>query len=167
MTSSFDRPVRLITAGIVSGLAAGACMAAYLLAATAVMDAVNGFPSAIAAGYEFTAAALVGPSARGNPAYIPLGIALHFAVSIGWALGYVYLARTQPALVNRPVLSGVSFGLVVFFAMQVVLVAANTYVPPTPRSLLNGLIAHCVFYGIPLGLVAARYQTHPADASTR
>ena len=106
--------------------------------------------------YQHVAAALIGPSANLNPAFVPLGILLHFAVSIFWALGYVYLARTQPQLLGRPIVSGIGFGIVVYLVMQIVLVGANLFTPPTPPEILRGLIAHCVFFGMVVAFVVTR-----------
>ena len=51
---------------------------------------------------------------------MPLGVVMHFAVAIAWAFGYVYLVRTQPQLLSRPIVSGLGFGIVVYVFMQIV-----------------------------------------------
>ena len=84
------------------------------------------------------------------------GLALHFFIAVAWALGYVYLLRTQPQLLTRPVLSGLSFGLVVYVFMGVIQIMAGRYHRPNPTQFEVSLIAHVVFYGLPVGLVVAR-----------
>ncbi|GAC1533133.1 MAG: hypothetical protein NVS2B17_00420 [Candidatus Velthaea sp.] len=105
---------------------------------------------------QFNASVLIGKAAFTSPTYAALGLALHFLVSIGWALGYAYIAERQSQLVTRPWISGAGFGLVVYFAMLIVLVAANAYHPPKPADVGTGLIAHIAFFGIPVALIVAR-----------
>lgn len=106
--------------------------------------------------YAFIAAALIGKAAAfGNPAFVWLGVGLHVIVSLGWAFGYAYASRKLPQLIRRPVISGLGFGLVVYFVMELVLVAANLYTKPTPGSVGIGLLADCVFFGVPVALIVA------------
>ena len=53
-------------------------------------------------------------------------------LAIGWALGYVYLARTQPQLLARPFVSGAVFGVIVYIFTQIALLTAGLYHRPTP-----------------------------------
>lgn len=104
-------------------------------------------------------------AAYANPAAPAIGVLLHFLVSIGWACGYVYLARSSPQLLSQPWLSGAAFGLVVYVFMQVVLLAGGVYHrPATPGALGNALVAHALFFGIPVALIAAQLLHRPARA---
>jgi len=140
-------------AGLVAGIAGGVLIQLFLFAA----QLAGGTPAGkLAGGFAFIAAALMGPSAYTNPAAVPIGIVLHFCVSIGWALGYVYLVRTQPQLLTRPLISGAGFGLMVYIFMQIVLLTAGEYHRPAPGALATQLIAHIVFFGIPVALIVSR-----------
>jgi hypothetical protein len=145
---------RMIAAGFVAGLVGAMTLFAFVVARFAVEGQSEA--TQIPLLFEFTAAAAVGKAVIGNAAYVPLGVVLHVLVSIGWALGYAYAAQHELQLVRRPVISGLGFGLVVYFAMQLVLVQANLFEAPTPASVGLGLLGHCVFFGLPLALVVAR-----------
>ena len=115
--------------------------------------------------YTMVASVLLGPAAYANPAAPAIGALLHFLVSIGWACGYVYLARSRTQLLSQPWLSGAAFGLVVYVFMQVVLLAGGVYHrPATPAALGIALVAHVAFFGIPVALVASQLLRRPARA---
>jgi hypothetical protein len=143
-----------LSAGLVAGVAGGILIALFLMAAQAVGGGAFGTPAWLA---TWVAASLLGPSAWSNPGAPYIGIVLHFVVAIGWALGYVYLIRSQPQLLSHPWLSGASFGLVVYVFMQIALVAdADWHRPSGPLVLAAGLVSHIVFYGIPVALLVSR-----------
>lgn len=106
--------------------------------------------------YEFNASVLVGDVAVGASWALALGVLLHLAVSIGWALGYIWLAPRQPQLLTRPVISGIGYGLVVWLVMLILLIPAGKFAVPTVGSLDRDIIAHVFFFGIPLALVVSR-----------
>ncbi len=108
-------------------------------------------PSAIADDFASMTTTMMGPAYGG--AAVPLGVALHFGVAIGWALGYVYLIRTRPQLLERPLISGLAFGFVVWTFLQIVLLAAGH--ASDAHALGVQLIAHMVFYGVPVAYVAS------------
>ncbi len=64
--------------------------------------------------------------------------------------------RSQPQLLTRPWLSGLGFGLVVYVFMGVVQIMAGRYHRPSPIQFELSLLAHVVFYGLPVGLIVAR-----------
>lgn len=132
-----------LRAGLLAGVAGGIVIALFLAAA----GAAGGKPPAEALAADTWT--LGAPSLAG-------GLALHFFIAVAWALGYVYLLRTQPQLLTRPVLSGLSFGLVVYVFMGVIQIMAGRYHRPNPTQFEISLIAHVVFYGLPVGLVVAR-----------
>jgi hypothetical protein len=142
-----------IVAGLAAGLAGGILVDAFLIGA----QIANGHPTgeAVVAAYTFIASAL-GPGVAANPQAPLIGLVLHFCISIGWALGYVYLVRSQPQLLSRPWVSGACFGLVVWVFMEIVLLAAGLYHRPSPPELATGLIANSLFYGVPVALVVSR-----------
>jgi hypothetical protein len=145
---------RQLVAGLVAGIAGGIMIDAFLFA---VQIAAGGSPAQVVSGtWLFVAAVLLGPAAIINPFAPLIGAALHFCVAIFWALGYVYLVRSQPQLLTRPWISGAGFGLVVYVFMQIILITAGQYHRPAPAVLGESLLAHIGFYGIPVALVTSR-----------
>lgn len=143
-----------VRAGLAAGAAGALLIALFLLGEPIAFHKPAG--DAFAGMFGGIAATVMGPAANGNPGAPAIGVALHFAVAIFWALGYVYLARTQPQLVRRPWLSGIAFGLVVYVFMQIILITAGAYHRPGPVALLTNLVAHTLFFGLPVALIVAR-----------
>jgi hypothetical protein len=155
-----------LKAGLIAGVAAGVLIDVFLFG----MQLAGGTPAGKLAGnFVFIAAVLLGPAAYASPIAVPLGIVLHFCVAIGWALGYVYLVRTQPHLIARPWISGAAFGLMVYVFMQIILITAGLYHRGAPGVLFTQLIAHVVFYGMPVAVIVSRLMrpivAHPSTSS--
>jgi hypothetical protein len=143
-----------LSAGLVAGVAGGILLALFYIVALAATGGRFGTLAGLA---TWIAGALLGASAWANPASPAIGVVLHVIVAIGWALGYVYLIRSQPQLLEHPWLSGAAFGLVVYVFMQIALVAdADWHRPSGPLVLAAGLVSHIVFYGMPVGLLVSR-----------
>ncbi|HTJ25668.1 MAG TPA: hypothetical protein VMA36_05820 [Candidatus Limnocylindria bacterium] len=151
-----------LLAGLAAGIAGGIVIDAFLLA----MAFAGGATPAQALGmYPWIASVVFGHAILANPAAPALGVLLHFGVSIFWALGYVYLVRSQPQLLTRPYLSGAGFGLVVYCFMQIMLITAGEYHRPSPQALGIGLVAHIVFFGMTVALVVSRLLRRPSAAA--
>jgi hypothetical protein len=142
-----------IVAGLLAGLAGGILIQLFLLGA----QIANGQPAGavIVATFTYVASAL-GPAVGASPAAPLIGLLLHFCVSLGWSLGYVYLIRSQPQLLSRPWVSGACFGIVVWVFMEIVLLSAGLYHRPSLPELATALIAHILFFGIPVALIVSR-----------
>ena len=155
-----------LKAGLVAGVAAGVLIDVFLFA---TQLATGTPPDKLADNFVFIAAVVLGPGAYTNPIAVPLGIVLHFCVAIGWALGYVYLVRSQPQLVARPWISGAAYGLVVYVFMEIILITAGQYHRVAPGLLFTQMIAHVAFYGIPVAVIASRMLrsvvAHPSTSS--
>lgn len=142
-----------IRAGLVAGISAGVLTDVFLFA----MQVATGTPADEPAGnLVFVAAGLLPPAAYPNAAAVPLGIVVHLCVSVAWALGYVYLLRTQPQLLTRPWISGAAYGLVVYVFTEIILITAAQYHHVTTALFVTDLIAHVAFYGIPVGVIVSR-----------
>ena len=141
-----------IPAGIIAGLIAGLTLELFLAAA---QWSKGGAAGAIA-GIEWTASVAAGNGVIGQPYAVPLGLALHFATSILWAFGFLYVADRQPQLFARPFISGLGFGIVVYFLMQALLVPAGKFAGMTIYSFDRDIVAHTLFFGVPLSLIVAR-----------
>jgi len=86
-----------------------------------------------------------------------LGLIVHFCISIAWALGYAYVAHTREAVASRPYISGPVYGFIVMVVMQLVQMAAGVHLPAmTAMGFITGLVAHCIFFGLPIALYVSR-----------
>src|SRR3954462_7658380 len=88
-----------------------------------------------------------------------VGILAHFLVAFCIAAVYFLLSRFIPFLVDHPIVSGLIFGIAAHFVMQYVVIPLSAIGttpnwPPT-GSLLNSLIGHALFVGLPVALIAA------------
>jgi uncharacterized membrane protein YagU involved in acid resistance len=149
-------------AGLAAGIIAGIVIDAFLLVTTIAGGAS---PTQALGIYSWIASVAFGHAILSSPAAPALGVLLHFAVSIFWALGYVYLVRSQPQLLTRPWLSGAGFGLVVYCFMEIMLITAGEYHRPKPPELAVGLVAHIVFFGMTVALVVSRMLRRPSAAA--
>jgi hypothetical protein len=147
---------RSLAGGIVAGLIGGCLLGACIVGMTGALGYDPG--RGLANFFAFDAAALVGKAAYTSAAYVALGVVLHFLVAASWAVGYAYLAERMPQLVSRPVLSGAMFGLIVFFATEVVLIEASLFTAPKPAELLILLFGYLGCYGVPVAWIVARAQ---------
>ena len=130
-----------------------------------VLDATDGVVAFGFAGMnpiqvlQYIASGVLGPASfQGGLASAALGTALHFLVALVAAAVFVLASQKIPALVQKPVLCGLSFGVAVYFFMNY-LVLPLSAVPKSPFSLglfLNGVIGHAVFVGLPIALYARR-----------
>ncbi|HTU80582.1 MAG TPA: hypothetical protein VMF61_00540 [Candidatus Acidoferrales bacterium] len=131
---------------LVAGAVGGAFLEAYVWA-----TALASTHASITAYWQWIASTVLGKTALTNPAFAWAGLAIHFGVSAGWAGGYAYLASTRDFLNRRWPISGIVYGAVVYFLMQIVLLADQSFVlPANPAAVVVALAGHCLFYGLPL-----------------
>lgn len=142
---------RIVRQALAAGIVAGILIAIYLYFTQDAPAHVS-----LAQHFQWVASAAFGQIAYTSAAYVALGILFHFAVSIGWAGGYAYLAQQQTFLNARWAISGIVFGLVVYVFMDLLLLGVRMFVPPPPIGIVNAVVAHCVFFGLPLGYVVSR-----------
>lgn len=89
-----------------------------------------------------------------------LGLLVHFTLIGAMAAAYMWFARRRPELNAKPIQWGVIYGLITYVIMNwlVVPLRFDTPLPPKPLSIATQLFAHIVLVGIPIALVAARYE---------
>jgi len=111
---------------------------------------------------QFIASGLLGPdSFKGGIATAALGAVLHFFIAFVAAGVYYAASLKLPALHRQATTWGLTFGVVVYFFMNY-LVLPLSAVPKGPFSLplfLNGVIGHAIFVGLPIAWFARR-STH-------
>jgi hypothetical protein len=139
---------------VVAGVVGGFLIDLYLWATTLLPQRGN-----IVSLWQWIASTALGKVALTDPACAAAGLAMHAIVSVGWAGGYAYLAATRPATTRRWAIAGIVYGLIVYTIMQVILLADNNFTyPPTPNAFINALVAHAVFFGLPVAYVVHKLQ---------
>ncbi len=85
-------------------------------------------------------------------------LVLYAAICIAWGIGYAYLAATRPQLDRRPVLSGLTFGLVVYVVVQLALYGVGAEQTHTAQQVAYGIAATCLLFGLPVALAARFFE---------
>lgn len=90
------------------------------------------------------------------------GILMHFCVAFSIALAYYLCSRFIPFMLRRPVVSGLVFGVIANYVMQMIVLPLSarggspTAVFNEPvGSMLNSVIGHAVLVGLPVALIAS------------
>jgi hypothetical protein len=121
------------------------------------------------AGYNGMAPAhllqVVASGALGNDAFsggaatAALGLAFHFSLSYLWAGIFLVAAWRVPVLLVRPVVSGIVFGVAVFFTMRLVVLPLSAFPFPVTFKLLGAsldLLSHMLLFGVPIAVSARK-----------
>jgi hypothetical protein len=87
------------------------------------------------------------------------GLALHFVIAFGAAAIFFLASRVMPFLLTHAALSGVFYGIAVYFFMNrvVVQLSAATKFPFSIRMMVIGVIIHIFCVGIPVSFNIRRY----------
>lgn len=108
---------------------------------------------------QSVASGLLGPAAfQGGWTAAAIGLAAHFVLAVIWAAIFVLVAGPAPAILRRPALSGLGFGVVVYGVMNAIVVPLSAAAPrgaPPAEMIGLGLLAHALF-GLALAFTAAR-----------
>jgi hypothetical protein len=116
--------------------------------------------------WQGVASALLGRDAfSAGDAAIALGLVCHFVVAFSIVTAYVLASRRAPLLARRAVPLGMTYGALVFFVMNWVVVPLTRIgrVPAFTRSsLATSLLVHVFLVGLPAALVARRAARPPA-----
>ncbi|MGH9769241.1 MAG: hypothetical protein ACREAB_17580 [Blastocatellia bacterium] len=149
---SLQRP-RAFNAILYGGLAVGVLDG---LAAAILSSLRGGSPDRV---FQYVASGLIGRgSFQGGWATALLGVALHFLIAFIWATIYYGASLKLPELIRRPAIWGPIYGVVVYFAMQIVVVPLSA-IQKAPFSFgapLQGIIVHIICVGLPIALFAWR-----------
>jgi len=118
--------------------------------------------------FQGIARGLLGSSAlTGGWKTVVLGIALHFTVAIGAAAFFYIASLLTPALFRHAWICGPAFGVGLYLFMQHVVIPLSA-IPkrthPAPlMDVLDQLLSHMCFVGLPLALMARRFaRTAPS-----
>jgi hypothetical protein len=108
---------------------------------------------------QYIASSLLGArSYSGGLAAAGLGLVVHFTVSLVVATMYILASRRIAVLRTQWVLLGLLYGAAVWAVMNLVLLplTAVTNSPITTAVLINGVIGHALFVGLPSGFFAKK-----------
>jgi len=88
-----------------------------------------------------------------------LGLLVHFGLMAIMAAVLMLFVRQRPQLLDKPILTGIVYGLITYAVMNLIVVPVrfDAPLPPKPLSIATQLFAHICLVGIPIALVAAKY----------
>jgi hypothetical protein len=114
------------------------------------------------------ASGLLGPQAfKGGIATAALGLALHFLIAFSAAALFYAASRKLTIMTQRPILSGVLYGVAVYFVMYWIVMPLSRFHPGhTLNSSIIAIVTHIVCVGLPISLVVYRYS-HRHSGSLR
>ena len=109
---------------------------------------------------QSVASGVLGAAAyQGGVTTAALGLALHYMNALIITIIFFLVASGVPALVKRPVLTGVAYGVVVYVVMNYVVIPLSAIGPrKTPATIVwvTGLLVHMFLIGVPIALAARR-----------
>lgn len=146
----------VVGAGIAGGIAGLLILTAYGL----IVGLAHGLAPAAASALTlaYGARIIVGPGTPVETGSATLVAFVALLVAIGWGIGFAFVARSQPQLIARPITSGIGFGVIIFFFMQLVFVAVNAFVQPGPNNAVIALFGCSVFFGVPVAWTVATLE---------
>jgi hypothetical protein len=111
---------------------------------------------------QTVASGALGASALdGGTGTAALGLVLHFCIALIWASIFYLASRRLKFLTAHPVVSGVLFGIVIYFGMNLVVLPLSAFPRKVTFTLLatsTGLIIHMFGIGLPIALSVRRFS---------
>lgn len=97
------------------------------------------------------------PAAEWGPAGAALGLLVHFTLMAIMVAAYVLAAVRLPSLTERPLQSGLIYGLATYVVMNLVVVPLRwpAAFPPSALSVGTQLFCHIVLVGLPVAWITA------------
>lgn len=88
-----------------------------------------------------------------------LGLVVHFALMAIMVTAFVIAARGWHGMLDRPLVSGLIYGLITYILLDLVVVPLRFPAawPPSTLSIATQLFAHVVLVGWPTAFIARRY----------
>jgi hypothetical protein len=117
--------------------------------------------------FQSVAAGLLGRgAAQGGMRTAVLGGVLHFSIAFTWAAIYYLASRRLAFLRERPVISGLLYGEVVWAAMNFAVVplsAIHRWPTWSNAFVITGPIGHPFLVGLPIALAVSRWGKESGD----
>lgn len=94
----------------------------------------------------------------GTPAILA-GLAVHFTIMAIMVATYMFVARSRPALLARPWLAGIGYGLITYIVMNLIVLPLRfgAPLPPPALSIATQLGAHILLVGLPIAVIARKF----------
>ncbi|GAB2854706.1 hypothetical protein [Hymenobacter ruber] len=155
LPAAAERPAGWLRAALITGLLAGtlditaACTQYVLMTHKPAVNVLY-----------FVASGLVGQAAfGGGPGMAALGLVAHYCIAVAFAVFLYWLSPRLPVLLRHPVLAGLSYGLVVWLIMNLVVLPSSRVAvrPLKPEPAAIGLVILMLCIGLPIALRAARF----------
>jgi len=112
--------------------------------------------------FQAVASGLIGATAsKGGFAINALGVLCHFIIATGATTVYFFASRRLHWLVKHAFISGLLYGVAVFYFMRLVVLplSAITFKPPNALSVvLVGILIHMFCVGAPIALVIRKFS---------
>ena len=85
-----------------------------------------------------------------------LGLATHFTLMAIMVGSFLVLVSQRPALLDKPLVAGLAFGLITYVIMNLIVVPLRwpAAFPPKPLGIATQLFAHLVLVALPTVLIA-------------
>lgn len=103
--------------------------------------------------FQYIASGVLGRAAfEGGWSSVALGVFFHFLIATGAAAVFYLASRRWPNLLRHPMLSGVVYGVAVYFFMRFVVMALSAVAFPafSFTALVRGLVVHVLCVGLPI-----------------
>jgi hypothetical protein len=155
-------PSTSIAAGVENSRAFAAIFSAGLLCGVMDISAafITWWPKGIKPPrlLQGVAAGWLGPkSFDGGMPTAALGLAFHFLIALTAATVFYVASRYVSFMIDRPLISGVLYGIAVYLVMYwVVMPLSNFHRTQTVTSSIVAIITHIVCVGLPISLVIHR-----------
>lgn len=96
---------------------------------------------------------------RGGIPTALLGLLLHFVIAFSAAAAYFLGSRKFSFLIQHAVVSGVLYGVVVYYFLQLVVALSATIKNPfSIKLMLIGVVIHIFCVGLPIALLVRKYS---------
>jgi hypothetical protein len=111
-------------------------------------------------GQSIAAGVLGRASYQGGIKTAALGFALHYLIAFLIVTAFCVIARAIPALLDHAIVSGIVYGIGVYFVMNYVVIplSATSRGPFVLAVFINGLVIHACGVGLPSALAARAFR---------
>ena len=109
---------------------------------------------------HFVASGPFGDGTLQRDPFLLVGALVHYAIMTVMVTVFMLAATRLPLLTRQPILSGIAYGLGLWFVMYWIVRPARweNLTPPTdPAAIAGKLFCHLILVGIPIALVARHY----------
>ena len=110
---------------------------------------------------QYIASGLLGAqSFRGGLATAGFGVLVHFSIALAVAAIYLLASRRIPALRTQWLMLSLLYGAAVWAVMNLAILPLSAVAPGhiTTVALLNGVIGHAIFVGLPIAFFAKKVE---------